>query len=243
MQKDIYWFSLLSSRPAVSTTAVVISSSCIVASGIYIILQRRNLAIKAQNFVTNGILIVESGVSVSQKKYIWESYIKPKLVAHWMKEQNDFKDGDISTYPNPSNGKSHNMTCTEIIPNLPKLISSNFEIQILIAYLIDPSLQLVHFGTQTHWLLKIYINPLWFIFGDRFKPSNMFSLQGDDQSWHTVNVINSHGIAGQPVSENSIHIDAGDCIVYCQGLPTSNNIDESLSIEERLLVMLMSQVY
>ena len=161
----------------------------------------RSMAIE---LLRNGTIMLESPISPQQKKDAWQSSLRPKMIAHWKKEFPGFEYANQETWPQPENGKEYRMTSTfNQVPNLPLLTSGNYQVQGIVAYMMDPKLQRVHFGDSTHIKLQLIANPLYVLFGgiSNYRKVSKFlwpnpdsdecdccELEGSDQSWHIVNV-------------------------------------------------------
>lgn len=203
----------------------------------------------ALTLLRDGILTLPSPVTPSTKKAAWSSTLKPHMVTHWQTQSPGCSPTDPTSWPQPLNGKTHSLSshnCT--LPNLPLLISDNPRVQCILAYLLDPTMESVHFGNQTHFLLRLLLHPLALLIPldllfrfkftrPRYPPTK---LRGHDQSWHLVNLPNSNGTPGTPIPL-ATHIDSGERGVYQgQGLLLHQSVPSST--EERLLLSLLHQL-
>lgn len=213
--------------------------------------QRKYLASSiAECLCKDGIITMKSFVESNEKENIWKKIMKPHMITHWGSIYDRFDPDDIDSIPQPENGRRYEMASRDSsIPDLPKLTSQNYGMQIVICALFDSTFQLVHFGKQTHWKVKLIISPLWWLFGDSFEPPSMFELFGADQAWHLANAPNIHGVCGKCIPTNT-HIDGGEKNVYVnEGLPPHHKFNalssftgDSLTVEEDLLMMVLHQV-
>jgi hypothetical protein len=205
------------------------------------------LKIQINILIKDGLLVLES--PFKKKAMIWGKFIRPHLTNHWQSEYNipiDIRtkmDDLLRLIPHPDHGRRKEMTLRSKLPHLPSLVSNNFEVQALICSLFHRDMKVVHFGRQTHWKLKLLLNPLWFLFGDVFKPKDMFEVAGEDQSWHIVNAPNSEGQIGQRIPRSS-HIDAGYNSIYEKGLPPEvpTHVLHDVSFEDRMMLMAFRQI-
>jgi hypothetical protein len=200
---------------------------------------KSELAALSHQLMRQGYVKISSEVSSREKNQIWNTLLLPQLLLHWASY--GFNPNDTSTWPQTRS--AHHLTYTKEIDHLPKLISRNFYVQGIISYIIDPSFQTISFGPQTHWKLKMLVNPLW-VLSDRFQPANMIELTGVDQSWHIVNIPNlcSDVCCGSPKVQGS-HIDsAHDRFYATQGLPTPHDPSLWKSASDRILSMLLHQI-
>jgi len=202
--------------------------------------------------VRDGLVELESPVSAAQKQSAWERNLLPAMVAHWEKQAGPkFVYGESSTWPSPSpTNKCREMSSTNNkVSNLPRITSDNYRVQAICAFLIDPSLQRVHFGRATHWKLQLLANPLRLFFSSA--GSDALELEGSDQSWHLVMLPTSAAQAkvGQPLP-NAAHIDNGESGIFSRlGLPPrlpceidAPPEEAPLSAEERILLALLHQI-
>jgi len=180
------------------------------------------------------------------------------MMAHWKNVAPNFEIHDEHSWPQPSNGKVYSLTSRDWkVAGLPLLTTSNYRVQAVIAYLLDPSLSRVHFGQNTHAKLLLLSNPLYLLCGGVENYNRLFhsqrndaaawELEGSDQSWHIVSIPNKHGVGkiGQAIPWSS-HIDAGENSVFGQrGIPLlypPGTSEETFSLEEQLLFTLLHQL-
>jgi hypothetical protein len=194
----------------------------------------------AEEFVTTGYVVV-SGVSPPHKRHFWEKTLAPALEIFWQQRHPGFEITSPNTWPTPVGGKAYADTFTEHVPGMPSLLSSNYEAQAILVYFCSgSSLQTISFGLQTHWRLKLLVNPLWALGlssenngsvpsevetedeSHSSAPLQPCRLVGKDQSWHLVNwpageeeqrEVKAGGgsVRGMPFSGGA-HIDSGGCI-------------------------------
>jgi hypothetical protein len=201
----------------------------------------------AMEFVSKGYVNLPSNISTKAKERAYYDVLQPKLMSHWQSTISP----SFSIYPTDANnnnwqqterGRDYRMTCKEHVDNMPALISSNYDLQLLICYIVDPDLQLIHFGAkQTHWKLKFLISPQWGFLslsqsllldlGIEMVALNkavddagnhMFAFHGDDQSWHIANFPNYKFAdrAGEALPWSQ-HMDSGnDAIFVHHGIPS-----------------------
>lgn len=194
---------------------------------------------RARRLCRDGMLVIRSAVSGERKRSCWENILRPHMVSHWKKQYENFSLQNINDIPQPQNGRRYEMTSTHLLDGMPLLVSENFELQMIIAALIDKRLALVSFGSQTHWKLKLFMSPLWFMFGDKFQPTSMIQLSGADQAWHLTNAPNVHAKVGCGIPSNT-HFDGGvDNIFMTNGVPLGSR---PASIEDRLLMTAFHQI-
>ena len=155
-----------------------------------------NIKKLSEQWLIDGMIFLDSPVTSTNKYISYYENLKPRLISHFNKvTNNSFDIKNIETYPMPSNGKMNHMSLhDDAIPKVPKLVSSSYLTQAILCWICDPKMKYTHFGSeQTHFKLKCLISPLWALFGDIFKPKNMYELKGIDQSWHIVNLPNTQG--------------------------------------------------
>jgi hypothetical protein len=81
---------------------------------------------------------------------------------------------------------------------MPALLSEKYEAQAILVYFCSgSSFRGISFGSQTHWRLKLLVNPLWSLglsggpvmsaMEEKKGSSKELQLVGKDQSWHLVN--------------------------------------------------------
>lgn len=220
----------------VNTSAVVDSSTvsyaCLVCAytlwRLYTVYEINRIHILTEEFVRSGYVVI-SGVSTSRKKKIWETVLGPVLQSFWRGKHLGFDITEPKTWPRPVGGKAYGDTFTGKVPGLPNLMSENYEAQAVLAYFCSgPLLNTMTFGSQTHWRLKLLINPLWALglasepaapllshdkATDQSRVGESCRLVGKEQSWHLVNWPASpeegdNAGPGCPV-QNGAHIDAG----------------------------------
>lgn len=179
-----------------------------------------------EDFVRNGYVVI-SGVSAERKRFLWNTTLSPALQLFWSKRHADFEIDDPKTWPCPLGGKAYGDTLTEEVAGLPALLSENYEAQaILVYFCAGRSMMGMTFGAQTHWRLKLLVNPLWALgltcprMGIRLggesseESEEACHLQGKEQSWHLVNwpAGEEEGIVGGAAVQGGAHIDSG---TYC----------------------------
>ena len=164
----------------------------------------------------------------ARKRKTWLDTVKPTLEAQWRTKGLDIDD--LSTWPNPTNGRAKDYTITSMFPRpncLPKLCSDNYEVQAIICALYDDKLSgLFHFGEfHTHWKLKLLLRPVWFLMGSRMAPTLYTdmgntrktdcprmvtgALFGSDEAWHIPLFPNKSNVPAGTVTPNGPHIDSG----------------------------------
>ncbi len=193
---------------------------------------------RAENLATNGFIYLnmEEHVPSSVKSQAYEKYLKPHLLNYWKKvePQMNLNQGEEEYWPQNELGRVHHLTSRKTdIENMPKVFSGYYTLQAVVAYLVDPRLNLIHFGAQTSWKLKFLISPLWAIshaiqaiidinipiLEDFCKPKHMFEFQCADQSWHIVVLPNTkYGTLGVPQPYGA-HYDNGEAGIYRKGIP------------------------
>ena len=173
----------------------IIALLAVNVSGIYVYIEadRKLELLKIQHdaytFAHTGMIYLDSSISIDEKKKAWESIIKPHMISEWIKTIDNYDDKEdiLSQLCQPENGKAYELTSTNYkLPNLPKLISSNYKVQSIIGYMIDPSLKLVDFGDQTHWKYRYLADPWLFMYEyltGGTKKQKAITLSGSDQSW------------------------------------------------------------
>lgn len=173
----------------------IIALLAVNVSGIYVYIEadRKLELLKIQHdaytFAHTGMIYLDSSISIDEKKKAWESIIKPHMISEWIKTIDNYDDKEdiLSQLRQPENGKTYELTSTNYkLPNLPKLISSNYKVQSIIGYMIDPSLKLVDFGDQTHWKYRYLADPWLFMYEyltGGTKKQKAITLSGSDQSW------------------------------------------------------------
>ena len=245
----------------------------------------KEIKLDALKLLKVGYIIIDSPVSTSEKHKAWLNIIKPHMIQHYKSKFSLFDMNDQSTWPQPAYGKAYQLTSNDDkLPNLPKLISNNYKVQAIVSYIVDPDMNNINFGHQTHKKLLLLISPLCYLLGldnyNRYKSMTLsdiidlllsrntstinsssvdssnnkvsdrnIELEGTDQSYHLVNIVNNkYGKIGEPLPW-ATHIDGGENnIYYRSGLPalypppTVSNATEVLSPEERVLLTLIHQL-
>ena len=177
----------------------------------------------------------------------WEMLLKPRMMKHWENMHAGF-DPCSGCYPEPLSGKNYSMTLKDsAVPGMPRVYSDNYLAQAVLCYFVDPDMTLIHFGKQTHWKLKLLIDPLWAITsllspseGMVLEPEGMYAFEGDEQAWHITALPNKQGKEGKPIRRNS-HFDAGPGNLFHEGIPPAMPIVQpasspSLSRRERAML-------
>ena len=215
----------------------------------------KRMSLLALELSQEGFLKLRSDTgTVPKKKIAWDMLLKPRMMKHWRSVHAEF-DPTLGSYPEPPNGKNYAMTLREsAVPGMPRVYSSNYLAQAVLCYFVDPDMQLIHFGEQTHWKLKLLIDPMWALTSLLsptesmiVKPKEMYTFEGDDQAWHITTLPNKHGEAGKAVPWNS-HFDAGPGNLFHRGLPPSmptvrSPISSSPSLSHRERAMLSVAVH
>jgi len=168
----------------------------------------------AITFAHNGMIFLDSTVTIEKKKKVWDKIIKPHMISKWKSTIDNYDDQKdiLSQIKQVENGKTYQLTSTnDKLENLPKLISDNYKVQSIIGYMIDPSLKLVDFGNQTHWKYRYLADPWLYLYeyftGTKSKTKTI-TLSGSDQSWHITVIKNKNGKPGTPIPW-ATHIDGG----------------------------------
>jgi hypothetical protein len=194
----------------------------------------------ASKLLCDGYVLVDS-ISINEKQHFWDSFLLPRLIKHWTTTIPNFYIHDQQTWPQPSDGRSYATSLKDSlnISSCPKLFSSNYEAQAIVAYLLDSRLGTVSYGKQNHWRFILLCGP-------QFWWSSVIHrcvyLTGDDCAWHLMNWPNpTHGKAREPVTDNA-HIDAGQDACYTHGIPTPNKSSVGEAAEGLLLEMLLRQL-
>ena len=212
------------------------------------------LHVQADLLSTRGWIEVPS-VGTKEKEAAWRS-LWPVLAAHYSEKFPNFSVPH-GRWPRPADGKSHSMTCPQKVPDQPLLITSSYPVQSLTSYLISPTLGLVHFGSSTHWKLKLMVRPLWLL-ADAFEPEGMVEMRGEDQGWHIPSFPRGGGgreeakkkegeggrteqKGGGPKPNNS-HFDGGRNNCYSRGIPLSEEESEKEKGTRRTMRFLLRQL-
>jgi len=200
---------------------------------------------EATVFAETGMIFLESPVSSKQKIDVWNSIVKPHMIDTWIKTIIDYDISKdlLSQIDQPSHGKTYNLGSSKKLDHLPKLCTDNYRVQLIVGYMIDPSLKSVDFGNQTHWKYRFIRDPFYKFFYDTItnnKSKAPLILEGSDQSWHITVIKNKHGEANKPVPW-ATHIDGGeDGVMMRNGWPPVK--DSSLTTDEELLLILLHQL-
>lgn len=205
----------------------------------------------AKIFAQTGMIFTESPVSSKQKRHVWNTIIKPHMMNIWTKTISNYNDklDLVSQLDQPIHGKTYNLTSTnDKLEDLPRLFTENYRAQAIIGFMIDPTLQLVDFGTQTHWKYKFLRDPLWKFLYEHItnnQTSNaLLRLEGSDQSWHITVIKNKNGEKGEPIPW-ATHIDGGENNAMMRNGWPPLNLKESeskLSVDEMILLILLHQI-
>ena len=207
----------------------------------------------AITFATTGIIMIDSPVSIEDKRTAWKNVIKPHMITKWIKTISNYDETkDIqSQLEQPTHGKTYNLTSTNAeLQGIPKLITDNYRVQAIIGYMIDPSFKLVDFGNQTHWKYRLLRDPFPIFLYESItnkKSKSIISLEGSDQSWHITVLKNKHGEAGKPIPW-ATHIDGGENASFIRnGWPPINikeeaKVNGNLTVDEMILLILLHQI-
>eukprot|EP01036_Dinobryon_divergens_P028600 gene28599-37570_t len=187
----------------------------------------------AIRLLIHGYIKIDS-IPPAEKRRIWNTVILPQLTTHWKTVHNDlnFNLNSELSWPRPENGTSYNSNLTNAIQKeYPKLFSTNFDVQALISYLIDERLQVVSYGEQTHWKLRLLrssntstlsllcsaLKGLLLLPPTSPAPV-ILNLRGNDHGWNLINWPQSQHPSGTAIPSKA-HIDGGECFFYKRGLP------------------------
>lgn len=223
----------------------------------------------ALDFVSKGYVNLPSHISMKAKEAAYYEKLRPKLMAYWQSTiSSTFSiyptDASNKNWQQTERGRDYRMTCKDHVEGMPALISSNYELQLLICYIVDPRLQLIHFGPQqTHWKLKCLISPYWGLLSlsrtllldlgiemDALNKAvenagnHMFQFHGDDQSWHIANFPNyKHADRAGLALPWSQHMDSGnDAAFRSQGIPSKPYRDDNEKDRERRVINCMLSI-
>ena len=239
--------------PRSASSAGAFAATPLLLYGVYSIwryFELEHIRRKALHLLCYGYVRVPS-ISPTTKRHIWERDLLPRLLNHWLKLYPSFVLEDRSTWPTPM-GKELYATSyhnEEDNAHLPKLFSTNYEIQAIIAYLFDKDLKLVNYGAQSHWKFLLLKNPFHLLLS-AFKYSQSCSvpqlfITGNEFGWHLLNwPCKVKEVIGTPIPRMG-HMDNGEQAHYQHGIPPSlpqNNCDPEDKISIRLLYMLLWQI-
>jgi hypothetical protein len=204
-----------------------VSSACINLAYIYwkqwCTYEKKVIKEKTLKFLINGCILVKS-VTPQEKLNVWKDVLYEQLLKHWKSINNSFRIDEKVSWPKAVNGRSYEYCFKNADnENTPKLISSNYEVQAVIACLFDSSFINVSYGHRSHWKLLFLVSPLKSFFRI-FVPSEVYRficdllffneneliLTFDDHGWNLVNFPNpEYGAVGTPLVDNA-HIDSGE---------------------------------
>ncbi|KAJ1411991.1 hypothetical protein B484DRAFT_455496 [Ochromonadaceae sp. CCMP2298] len=164
------------------------------------------------------------------KRIAWHR-ILPVLERSWQTPASSFSQ--LTTAPD---GRTKPYTVTETIPGLPLLVADNYYVQGIVATICDPGLSF-HFGSRTHWRLRLLMDPLWawsFL-------APIPGLFGLDQSWHIANFPNKLGMEAGTSVPLGCHIDSGPLAKFGE-LTFGPDKNTGLDLETAMLFMAVEQM-
>lgn len=201
--------------------------------------EKNALRRKVKNWVKDGYVLL-NGVSGKSKSKLWKD-ISDRLIIFWSNISEGFEISDPLTWPPRADRKKYTFTEMNILSRSTKIFTNNYQVQALICSLYDPNLTRVHFGYQTHWQLRLLINPFWGLF-PFWVPSDSINLFGTDEAWH-MPLWPTFDDSLKPEDYISAHIDAGFAFHYSKGIPCApdSSLMRNCTLEERMLSMVAWQ--
>lgn len=188
-----------------------------------------------------GFVTLPSSISCNDKTKAWNNIIEPVLKQHWL--NHGFDPCDISTFPSPET-KPYHLSYNKPIDGLLPICSSNFILQAVIAYIIDPSLSLIHYGSQSSLCFMLIAGPC--LISRLVRLQSVYQLYCIDQSWHIVNIpdLSNGGMSGK-AKNLSAHIDSGADGIFAKDVLSNDALlgaNASLSPAGKILYMMMHQL-
>ena len=198
--------------------------------------EKKALKEKAIIFLSKGILGIPTTITFEEKHQSWFKYLLPQLINHWKVVVAGFDIDNVVTWPHPKNGRAYETTLQQANDTgLRPLFSSNYEIQSLIYYILDPSFRLCTFRTQTHWKLYLLMtlsdalinifNKCIHYFTNQYDIFSLevskYAVMGSDTAWYLPNWPCEDPVNLQKPWHRNTHIDSGYENYYSYGVPIS----------------------
>ena len=191
---------------------------------VYRELEIRRIGCLAEHFVVHGYVCI-SGVKPARKKAVWSHLLYNHFFGYWQGRHPNMTRDCPLTWPCDPSGKTYEDNLTDSIDGTPLLYTENYEAQAILCFLMSSRLRHVTFGKQSHWRLKLLIDPLWSLGFSRSPDDNTsITLGGDDQAWHIVNWP-APDLPHPEAVPNGGHIDSGPDAILTRGIPPPLRID------------------